>query len=178
MVDATFKICIFGDGGVGKTTLTKRYLTGLFSENEKITIGVDFHIKILSVEGKIVQLQIWDFAGENRFRFMLPTYARGSNGGIFMYDITRWPSLKNMDDWLKVFKDGACEGGNNAPIAMVGGKLDLDHKRSIERGDAIQKAYEKGMCAFAECSAATGQNVEIVFEALAEIMLENAGMNI
>ena len=87
MEDFIFKVCIFGDGGVGKTTLIKRYLSGTFDESTRITIGVDFHIKKLEVEGKQITLQLWDFAGEERFRMLLPTYMRGAKGGIFLYDI-------------------------------------------------------------------------------------------
>ncbi len=83
-MDAMFKLCIFGDGGVGKTTLVKRYLTGVFAGDTTMTIGVDFHIKKLNIEGKEVGLQIWDFAGEDRFRFLLPSYVFGTSGGIFM----------------------------------------------------------------------------------------------
>ena len=101
-----FKVCLFGDGGVGKTTLINRYLTGVFKSDESITIGVDFHIKKLIIEEKRISLQIWDFAGEERFRFLLPSYVLGASGGIFVYDITRFTSLKNFQDWLDIFKLG------------------------------------------------------------------------
>jgi len=107
--DVMFKLCIFGDGGVGKTTLLGRYLTGIFKANQSITIGVDFHVKKLEVNGKKVLLQIWDFAGEKRFRFLLPSYVLGASGGIFMYDITRYSSLKNFPEWVKIFKNGFIE---------------------------------------------------------------------
>ena len=73
----TFKLILFGDGGVGKTTLAHRYVTGSFKENSLITIGVEFHVKTLSVDGIPIEIQIWDFAGEERFRFLLPAYAVG-----------------------------------------------------------------------------------------------------
>ena len=98
--DFLFKICIFGDGGVGKTTLLNRYVLGLFKDDSKMTIGVDFRMKQLKVNEKIVTLQIWDFAGEERFRFLLPHYITGASGGIFMYDITRYSSLKNLNEWI------------------------------------------------------------------------------
>ena len=114
-----FKICIFGDGGVGKTTLIGRYLTGVFQSNNEITIGVDFSIKKLEILDKRVTLQIWDFAGEDRFRFLLPSYVLGASGGIFMYDITRYSSLKNFQDWLNIFKQGYKGPQSNLPIIMV-----------------------------------------------------------
>ena len=101
-----YKVCIFGDGGVGKTTLIGRYMTGVFKSNTEITIGVDFHIKKLDIQDKRVSLQIWDFAGEGRFRALLPSYVLGASGGIFMYDITRYSSLRNFQEWLTIFKKG------------------------------------------------------------------------
>ena len=78
MYDATFKIIIFGDAGCGKTTLTQRFLTNLFVSDSKMTIGVDFEVKSLEVDKQKVKLQIWDFGGEERFRFLLPTYCLGA----------------------------------------------------------------------------------------------------
>ena len=69
MYDATFKVVIFGDAGCGKTTLTQRFLTNLFKSDTKMTIGVDFEVKSLEINGKKVKLQIRDFGGEERFRF-------------------------------------------------------------------------------------------------------------
>jgi len=75
MQSATFKICIFGAGGVGKTTLVQRYITGHFRESTKMTIGADILIKELEINNWKVRLQIWDFGGEARFIFFLPPYA-------------------------------------------------------------------------------------------------------
>ena len=176
MRDAVFKICIFGDGGVGKTTLVRRYLTGVFEGESGMTIGVDFHVKELEIEGKKVALQIWDFAGEDRFRFLLPSYVRGASGGIFMYDITRYSSLKNLVEWLNVLKEGSEKEGQEIPLIMVGGKLDLQHKRSVSSENAFELSKLNNFYGFGECSAKTGQNVEQIFIIISRIMLEKAGL--
>lgn len=175
MVDAVFKVCIFGDGGVGKTTLVNRYLTGVFRDSS-MTIGVDFHIKKLEIEGKKVTLQIWDFAGEDRFRFILPSYVRGASGGIFMYDITSYASLKNLSDWLTIFNGEFKGDEQQIPTIMVGGKADLQYKRSVSSEDATKLAKEKNLYGFIECSAKTGKNVEESFVAIAQIMMEKTGL--
>ena len=95
-----FKLPIFGDAGVGKTTLTHRYLHGLFKESYHHTIGVDFFLKRFEMDGKKVSLQIWDFAGEEKFRFLLPGIINGAHGTIFMFDITRYVTFKNLTNWL------------------------------------------------------------------------------
>jgi len=167
MQDALFKVCIFGDGGVGKTSLVKRYLTGLFVGDSTMTLGVDFHMKNFEFHGKRVSLQIWDFAGEDRFRFLLPGYVKGASGGIFMFDITRQSSLRNFEDWLKIFKEGTEDSQIQVPIIMIGGKLDLHDRRSVYSKDAVDLAKSYEFLDYIECSAKTGENVEIIFYKLA-----------
>ncbi|MFX1256964.1 MAG: Rab family GTPase [Promethearchaeota archaeon] len=166
-----FKIIIFGNGGVGKTTLVNRYLTGVYDGNLRFTIGVDFYIKMIKVDGIKITLQIWDFAGEDRFRFLLPSYANGAAGGIFMYDITRFTSLKNIDEWFSVFKNSFNENDIDIPIIMVGGKLDLEFARSVFRKDAIEIAKKQKIHNHIECSSKTGENVEEIFINLARSMM-------
>jgi len=172
--DAMFKICLFGDGGVGKTTLVTRYLTGVFKGNSTITIGVDFHIKKIEVENKIVTLQIWDFAGEDRFRFLLPSYVVGASGGVFMYDITRFSTLKNFNDWINIFKKGFIGDKRQLPIIMVGGKLDLQYKRAVSTKEAFEMAKSHNLYGFVECSSKDGRNVEEIFYEMARLMLHRA----
>ncbi|MFX0059503.1 MAG: Rab family GTPase [Candidatus Hodarchaeota archaeon] len=172
--DFMFKICLFGDGGVGKTTLVTRYLTGVFKGNSTITIGVDFHVKKLEVEEHRVSLQIWDFAGEDRFRFLLPSYVLGASGGIFMYDITRYSSLKNFNDWINIFKRGFIGDKRQLPVIMVGGKLDLQFKRAVSTKEAFEMAKTHNLYGFVECSSKDGRNVEEIFYEMAKLMINRA----
>ncbi|MHA1763120.1 MAG: Rab family GTPase [Promethearchaeota archaeon] len=174
-LDYMFKICIFGDGGVGKTTLLNRFLTGLFKKSSQMTIGVDFHIKRVEINGKKVSLQIWDFAGENRFRFLLPSYMIGANGGIFMYDITRYSSIKNFKNWLEIVNKRSLEIPKRIPIIMVGGKLDLNERRSISREAALEIAESNGLNGYIECSSKTGEGVEEVFLMITRLVMKDAG---
>ncbi|MGV9171515.1 MAG: Rab family GTPase [Promethearchaeia archaeon] len=176
MVDALFKLTLFGNGGVGKTSLVTRYLRGVFNDKTAMTIGVDFHTKKIKIGDMIVSLQIWDFAGEDRFRFLLPSYLRGANGGIFMYDITRFSSIKDFDAWLDVLRTEAEKEVRDIPIMLVGGKSDLENKRVITKEEGRKLMEEKGLCDFFECSAKTGENVEKIFKSITKTMLERAGM--
>jgi len=176
MYDALFKVCIFGDGGVGKTSLINRYLTGLFKTGSIMTIGVDFLMKTLEIQKKKVVLQIWDFAGEKRFQFLLPGYVKGASAGIFMFDITRMSSLTSLKEWLDVFKKGTDDDGANIPIMMVGGKIDLSDRRSVFSIDAKEIAQSYNLLEYIECSSKTGENIELIFNKLAQFLLKNAGM--
>ena len=168
--DATFKIIIFGDVGCGKVELTQRFLTNLFVSDQTMTIGVDFEVKSLTVDGYKVKLQIWDFGGEERFRFLLPTYVRGARGGIFIYDITNYSSLAHIDDWLSIIRR-EIRAEDIFPIIVVGNKAHLVNDREVLSKEAIRIAKSRGVNGFIEVSAKTGENVEKAFEALTRLML-------
>ena len=153
-----------------------RYLTGLFTEDSGITIGVDFHLKKINFDDRRVSLQIWDFAGEDRFRFLLPSYLMGASGGIFMFDITRYTSLTNFNDWVKVVEQGTIGQKEAIPILMVGSKLDLEYKRAVPMEDAMKIAKNNGLYGYVECSSKTGQNVEEIFIELTKEMIRKANL--
>jgi small GTP-binding protein len=168
MYDAIFKVVLFGDAGCGKTTLTKRFMTDLFIPGSHMTIGVDFETKMVKVNDTRVKLMIWDFGGEERFRFIFPQYLSGAMGGILMYDITEYSSFAHINDWLSVM-NGAKE---RMPLLLIGGKLDLDLIREItyKEGEIVVKKL--GLDDFIECSSKTGENVEKSFEMLTKLMLD------
>ena len=174
--EGAFKLCIFGDGGVGKTTLVNRYLTKVFDESIKMTIGADFYVKDLEIDGKKVVNRIWDFGGEQRFKVLLPSFAKGADGGIFMYDITRYTSIKNIDDWLSIFEKNTRNKQINIPIVMVGGKLDLQEKRSVETEDAVELSEKHNLQGYYECSSKNGENVEKVFESITRKMMKSTNL--
>ncbi|MFX1280672.1 MAG: Rab family GTPase [Promethearchaeota archaeon] len=168
-----FKVCVFGDGGVGKTTLIRRFATGVFKEDIKMTIGADFSVKNVDVDGRTVTLRIWDFAGEDRFRVLLPAFAKGADGGIYMFDTSRYSSLGRIRDWLSIFEYFSSEEKGNIPIIMVGGKTDLEDKRSVTYEEAEKLSNTFDLNGYYECSSKTGNNVELIFEKIARKMVEN-----
>ena len=170
MYDATFKIVLFGEPEVAKANLTQKFLTNLFVSDSKMTIGVDFEVKSLNVGDKNVKLQIWDFGGEERFRFLLPTYVRGAKGGLFVYDANNKSSLSSIDEWLTVIRKEITPE-DEFPIIAVGIISDIVNNRQVSTEEGIRIAKSRGLDGFIECSVETGQNVEEVFEALARLML-------
>ena len=174
--DGSFKLCIFGDDGVGKTTLIHRYATKVFDEDIKMTVGADFYEKDLEIDGKKIIIRIWVFGGEQRFKVLLPSFAKGADGGIFMFDITRYTSVKNIDDWLSIFEKNVREKEIHIPIIMVGGKLDLQEKRSVETEDAVELSEKYNLQGYFECSPKIGVNVEEIFEYITRKMMEFTGL--
>ena len=170
MYDATFKIVIFGDPNVGKEAITQKFLTNLFVSESKMTIGVDFEVKSLYVDGLKVKLQIWDYGTEERFKFLLPTYVRGARGGIFVYDLTNSTSFAHIDDWLSLIRR---EIGTEVifPIIVVGNRADLIEKRHVSWSKAITTVKSRNLDGLIEISIKTGENVDEAFQTLTRVML-------
>ena len=170
----SFKIIIFGDSGSGRTYLNQRFLTNLFVSDQTMTIGIDFEVKTLSVDGKKFKLQIWDFGGDERFRFLLPTYIRGARGGFFLYDVTNYSSIAHIDDWLSVIRKELREE-EKFPILVVGIVPDETIEREVSAEEGIKIAKLRNVNGHIVCNLKTGKNVEKAFEALTRLILADKG---
>lgn len=151
-------------------------MTGLFDVDTKMTLGASINVKHINYDDKNIILQIWDFGGEEQFRFLLPVYAYGSSAAIFMYDISRYDTIKNIDQWINTFLSDFSEEEKQLPIMMVGGKLDLKKKRSVSKKDAQAISEAHNFVEYIECSAKTGKNVGNIFENLIIKILERADL--
>ncbi|UCC21258.1 MAG: GTP-binding protein [Promethearchaeota archaeon] len=169
--ELTYKISIFGDRGVGKTTLVNRYITCEFHEDTLATLGATIHIKYLELEKGKLTLQIWDFGGQKRFKFLISSYARGSAGGIFMFDLTNYESLMAINEWLPEFGKTV----RYIPLIMVGSKLDLEQKRVCKKNQVLDIIKSYKFHKYIECSSKTGENVELVFKVLLRKILDDRG---
>jgi small GTP-binding protein len=155
-----FKIIIAGDGGVGKTTLLYKYVNGTFVSDTTMTLGVQFHLKNASYGGENYSLQLWDLGGQDRFRFMLPFYIRGTRGAILLYDTTRMGTITTLHEWISICRSQ----DKNLPILLCGTKIDLVTKRSVMEDYARSFLNKMSLFDYVEVSAKTGENVEKTFE--------------
>lgn len=159
---------MLGDADAGKTSLTIRYLTGFFLDDLKLTIGVDFFSKTTNYNEKKVKLQIWDFGGEERFRFLLHQYCKGANGAYFLYNITNPNSLDHLYDWTQIIREHA----GDIPIMLVGTNSHSKELRAVTREQGIQATHIHNLAGFIEVSSKTGQNVEKLFDTMTGILFD------
>lgn len=167
-----FKVVIAGQKDVGKTSLLRRYATGKFDTSTLSTIGVDFETKKIIVDDVEILLNLWDFAGEPKFRVLFPSYVSGASGALILYDITSKDSLYDLENWMKVIDN--VESPPRTRL-LIEHKIDLEDQRQVSRKEAknFYKKYNlQGEILGA--SAKTGENVEDVFQTLGKEILKNS----
>merc|ERR1712100_260464 len=161
--DYLFKLLLIGDSGVGKSCLLFRFADDTYQESYISTIGVDFKIRTVELEGKTIKLQIWDTAGQERVRTITSSYYRGAHGIIVVYDTTDAETFEHVKTWLHEIDRYASENVNKL---LVGNKSDLTSKRSVETEAAKEFATQVNI-PFLETSAKNATNVEDAFMRMA-----------
>ena len=120
-----FKILLAGNTSVGKSSIFLRFVDNIWNDAFVPTIGVDFKIKTLNINYKNVKLQIWDTAGEERFRTIISSYYRGAHGILLIFDLTEIESFNNLNNWLAEIEKNA---NKNVVKVLIGNKCDLEDK--------------------------------------------------
>lgn len=171
--DFLFKILLIGDTGVGKSCLLLQFADEIYTDTYISTIGVDFKIKTIQLNGKTVKLSIWDTAGQDRFRTITASYYRGAQGIIICYDVTDMGSFNNVSSWLKEIEKYA---SSDVCKLLVGTKCDLVVKRTVDFAVAKELA-DKLNIPFIETSAKSRTNVTAAFERMAEVIMKKTVAN-
>ena len=160
-----YKICIVGDGGVGKTSLVLRYTDNSFKEDYLMTIGSNFAVKTMELPESpacTISLQIWDLAGQPRFNIVRPLFYRGAKAIIYVFDLTRKDSLENLINWKKEIEQNI----ELKPCILVGNKLDLaekvKNKVEIEKVEILKSKLNAK--SYLETSAKDGSNINEAFK--------------
>jgi len=145
-----------------------RFSDDSFNASFISTIGIDFKIKTIELDGRKIKLQIWDTAGQERFHTITTSYYRGATGIMLVYDVTQARSFENINKWLRNIDDHASD---DVVKMLIGNKCDMDDKRCITRarGDALAREHA---IPFLETSAKNNVNVEKAFFEMARLILK------
>lgn len=160
-----YKVIVAGEGGVGKTSIIRRYITG-FCSTPIMTVGSEFAYQELDVNSHRVGLSIWDFGGEERFRELMPIFCLGAHGAFVVFDLCRFSTFLQLAYWIEIIREAA----GTIPLILVGAKADLEGGPSDDNLHEFCLRHE--VSAYFPVSARTGENVSELFNYIAEKMLQ------
>lgn len=160
------KIVILGHFGVGKTSLTRRFVSDSFSDNYKVTIGVHITKKVVEISvGKSISLIIWDLEGTDDIKTIRNSYLLGTHGAVFVFDVTRPSTFQDLNNDLKI----VAEKLPQVPTIVVGNKMDL-----VDLTDLKSVLKENDISPDFLSSAKTGESVEDLFLQMATLLQPHA----
>ncbi len=154
------KIVLLGHFGVGKTSLMRRFIDDTFSEDYKVTLGLQIQKKVVELKSsKKISLIIWDVEGNTSVKNTRLSYLLGSNGFIYVFDATRIDTFIDINEEIEFLK----ENYPKAIVKVIGNKLDLVGKKSLVDVLALKEINYDYLT-----SAKTGENVNLMFQDLAQ----------
>ena len=163
--ETVYKVLLLGDTTVGKTCFLMKYTDKTFQDIHMATIGLDYRLKTMKLKnGKDIKLQIWDTAGQDRFRAITKNYYKGSHGIILIYDVTNLQTFENVKTWVNQIRE---ETTTNVVIYIAANKIDMETERKVTKQEGESLAQELGF-PFMETSAKSGINIHETFEDLVE----------
>jgi small GTP-binding protein len=175
-----YKVVVLGDGAVGKTALRHRYLGEGFKQSYSMTIGADFAVKRVELDGKEIVAQIWDLAGQLRFQSVREVYYQGATGALLVFDITRSSTFESIPQWVTELLENNKQ--KIIPMVLIGNKSDLRESSpeaiSFDAGNEYAKSltnWSNFEIPYVETSALNGENVENAFATLLRNIENNFG---
>ncbi|OHT08441.1 small GTP-binding protein [Tritrichomonas foetus] len=170
---ALFRVVMIGDSSVGKTSLINKLVYDKFNQQEPSTVGAMFVLHTEALEKERVEMQIWDTAGQEKFRSLGPIYYRNADAAVVVFDFTQKSSFHNLDSWIDSFTDVV---GTEAIIIVAGNKSDLPPDPEVSEESA--KAWaEQNNFHFFSTSAMTGKGIHEVFHVIGEELLKRKKKN-
>ena len=156
------KVVFLGAAGTGKTSLIHKFIYDDFSRDYSATVGIDFFTKPVQVADRTINLQIWDTAGQEKFKSLIPSYIRESSIAVIVYDVSDIATFEEAKSWQKTVEN---ERGNEAVCILVGNKIDLENQ--VPREKVIEFTRPLSISAI-EASAKTGKNIARLFKLISE----------
>jgi len=166
-----YKIILAGAKNVGKSSLIARYCDDVFNEKMKDTIGVAFKRKKVQIDENLaIELNIWDFGGEEKYRILFPAYANGAAAALILYDTTNKQTLEEVRDLVELI-----DNSNKEAVIkiIIGTKIDLKDKYEVSKEDILNTCKEFKILGFIETSSKTGENVEEAFLIVVKNIMNN-----
>lgn len=164
-----FRLIMIGQSTVGKSSILRQFKEGEYFPDISLTVGVDFHAKMIRVDGQPIKLQMWDTAGQDRFRAIVKAYYRNAVGGLLVFDITSRDSFASLEEWHEEVMKYA--EPHKPVFVLVGNKDDQARQRQVTREEGLQFARSHQM-EYIETSAKSGHNVEETFQMLSQRILQ------
>ena len=169
-----YRVVLVGDSSVGKTCILAQLVDHKFSKNEQATVGANSQIYFENVnvndKESRVEIQIWDTAGQEKFRSLGPIYYRNAAGALAVFDMTNRKSFENIGNWIREFQDVA---GENTIIYIVANKSDLTEEIQVPFNEAKSFAFQQNFEIY-QTSAKTGENIQKMFSDIAKRLYEKS----
>ncbi|XP_074548957.1 ras-related protein Rab-32 [Halichoeres trimaculatus] len=177
--DRLFKVLVIGDLGVGKSSIILRYVNKRFDGGYKSSIGVDFALKTIEWDpSTVVRLQLWDIAGQERFKKMSRVYYKGAMGALVVFDITDSSTLEAAAEWKKDLDSKLClDSGTPIPAVLLANKCDMTGRDMDGVSSLDDFCAENSFVGWFETSAKENINIDEAGAFLVkQMMLCDAGL--
>jgi small GTP-binding protein len=165
--DYLLKFLLVGGPRSGKSSIISKFSQDLFPSEYVCTIGIDFNIRTMNIDGKSVKLQIWDTAGDEKFRAITSAYYRGATAVMIVLDVTNEESYSDLSKWMEQVKQF---GSERVEVLLVANKCDLEGERCVTEQQCQKFAIQYDLDVM-YVSAKTGENINEAFETLAKSVL-------
>ena len=167
--DFIFKVILVGDTRVGKSSIVSMLVNKKMTDLHDTTIGVDFNMKFVQLDSKIAKLQLWDTAGQEKFRSIIGSYYRSAHATIVVFDLTSITSFKNVDNWFQEIDN---KGPEITTKFLIGNKSDLILDRKVTKEEGEDMARRNNAIYF-ECSAKENDYIDDMFKIITDKTLIN-----
>ena len=167
--DYTIKLLVVGDSTVGKTNFIRMFIENVFSQNYMTTSGIDLKTSSIEIKNKKIRVQLWDTAGQEKYRAITKNLFLKVQGTLVVYDITNEESFNNLKMWVKSIRE---ECGKQMQMIIIGNKCDLNEERTVDKNKVMEYAKEEKLD-YIETSSKTGENIHKAITLLCEKVLDN-----
>ena len=166
----SYKVILVGDTGVGKSSIVHRYIYGKKPPTMRPTIGAAYYLKEYTIDNKTIRINIWDTAGQEKFRSLVNIYYKQTKGCVCVFDITRRNSFENLNHWIGNYKRYC--NINNGKVIVVANKCDYDKSLWCVTEDEIIQLCQEHDCQYVFTSSFNGQGIDEIFIKIIEEIVE------